>query len=159
MASKHFVLSVVFALFSLAAIAQEDDDPLAPPPSKRSLIPLDTTISIRLISRDTVALDYYALYTFEYKKESKKIIAELMIPKTMDKYRHMAMQTVDVKLCKVTQFVNSYMGYAGKPIEVEDYIEITKENGKDKQYYNFDPSVPNAVLTLCDAQLKSDSEK
>ena len=153
--AKHLFLLIGCMLFSFLASAQEDGDPLAPPPSKPSLIPLDTTITIKLLTRDTASLEYYALYGFEYKKDTKKLFAELMIPRTKDVYRHMATQSVQLKLCRVTQFVNSYMGVASPPIDVEDYIEITKENGKDKQYFNFDPSMPNAFLTICEPVAKS----
>lgn len=147
---KHFFLLICFLSFSVCAIAQEEDDPLAPDPVSQSLIPLDTTISIKLLSRDTTVLDYYTLYGFEYKREAKKIHAELMIPRKDDVYRGKALQTVTLKLCRVTRFVNSFQGMESPPVEVEDFIEITKENGKDKQYYNFDPSLPNVVLTTCD---------
>jgi hypothetical protein len=152
--AKHLFLLIGCILFSFFASAQEDGDPLAPTPSKPSLIPLDTIITIKLLTRDTNSLEYYSLYGFEYKKDTKKLYSELMIPRTKDVYRHMATQSVQVKLCRITQFVNSYMGIASPPIDVEDYIEITKENGKDKQHFNFDPSQPYVFLTICEPAAK-----
>ena len=147
---KYLLLLVSCILLSIAAIAQEEGDPLAPDPISKSIIPLDTVINIKLLSRDTVAFDYYSLYAFEHNQGNKRVYAEFLIPKKKDIYRSKAQQVVAIRLCKLTQFVNSFAGIESKPIEVGDYIEITKDNGKDKQYYNFDPSLPNPVLCLCE---------
>jgi hypothetical protein len=77
-----------------------------------------------------------------------------MIPRVKDMYRHMITLPVQLKLCKVAQFVNSYMGIPSAPIDVEDYIEITSEDGKSKKHFNFDPSQPNAFLTICEPPAK-----
>lgn len=152
---KHLLLCFLCSLISLCTIAQEDDgDPLAPDPLaiKESLIPTDTLIRVKLMSRDTGALDYYSLYAFEYVNNKEKYNLEFIVPKKDDVYRNKMIQPVDIKLCKVTRFVNSWNGIASAPIEIGDYIEITRTNGKDKQYFNFDTSLPHAVYTVCDTK-------
>lgn len=145
------LLIISCILVSFFANAQEEGDPFAPASVKPSLIPLDTVINVRLLTRDTTSLEYYTLYNFEYKKDAKKMYAGIMIPREKDCYRNAITQSVHVKLCRTTQFVNSYMGIPSPPMDVEDYIEITKENGKDKLRFNFDPSQPNAYLTICES--------
>lgn len=148
---KFILLCLACILFSQYAIAQEDEgDPLAPEVGViKSRVPLDTLIRIKLLSRDTVSFDYYSLYAFEYNNGKEKLNHEFMIPRKDDVYRNRAMQTIEIKLCKVTQFINSWKGIPSPPVEIGDYIEITRDNGKDKQYYNFDTSLPHAVYGMC----------
>lgn len=152
--SKHLFLVIGLVLSSFLAFAQEDDDPFAPTPAKPAIVPVDSAITVKLLARDTLSLEYYALYDFEYKNNAKKVYARLMVPRNKDVYHARTAQNVVVKLCRVTEFINSYQGLPSEPIEVEDYIDVTDEKGKGKKHFNLDPSEPNPVLTVCDATTK-----
>jgi hypothetical protein len=157
--NKHLFLVIGLMLSSFLVFAQEEDDPFAPTPGKPTIVPIDSTITIKILARDTATLEYYALYDFEYKNSTKKVYARFMIPRNKDAYRSKPLQNVAVKFCRVTEFINSYQGLPSEPIEVEDYLDVTDENGKGKRHFNLDPSEPNPVLTICDATTKPAASK
>ncbi|MFN4248315.1 MAG: hypothetical protein ACK4EY_11355 [Flavipsychrobacter sp.] len=145
----HLYIRFLLLLLCLAtaAHAQEDAD-ATEVPKLTAAIPLEQAINIKITGRDTAMLNYYNLYAFEYSEGKSKVTGEILVPKYLDAYRHKV--RINVSLCRVTSFI---MHTAANSIEVEDYVEITATNGK-KQYFNFDPELPQPVLTLCSNQQK-----
>ena len=150
-ASVYAVCFLFTLCFSLPALAQEGDPFAVEDPVVINPIPLDSLIELRIKSRDTTAFDYYNLYAFSYITPKTKANAEFMVAKKNDVYKNFS--TAMVKLCRTREFVNSFAGTEGMPIEVGDYIEITKLNG-EKQFFNFDPALPNVVYTICPPKTK-----
>lgn len=144
----HLYIRFLLLLLCLAtaAHAQEDAD-ATEVPKLAATIPLEQAISIKITGRDTAMLNYYNLYAFEYSEGKSKATGEILVPKYLDAYQHKA--RINVSLCRVTSFI---MHTATNSMEVEDYVEVTV-NGK-KQYFNFDPELPQPVLTLCSNQQK-----
>ena len=122
------------------------------------VIPLDTTISITLLSRDTISLDYYSLYAFRYKANTANVDARFIVPKDLDGYKFK--KQVAIKLCRLTTFINSFQGTEGDPMVVEDYMEIRSTFGKHQvQHYNLDPELPDPVFTVCGTQKPARNKK
>ncbi|HLO72253.1 MAG TPA: hypothetical protein VK167_15365 [Flavipsychrobacter sp.] len=140
-------LLLLLLCLATAAHAQEDAD-ATEVPKLAATIPLEQAVSVKVTGRDTAMLNYYNLYAFEYSEGKSKATGEILVPKYLDAYQHKA--RINVSLCRVTSFI---MHTAANSVEVEDYIEITTANGK-KQYFNFDPELPQPVLTLCSNQQK-----
>lgn len=145
----HLYIRLLFILLCLATAthAQEDADATELPKLAVS-VPLEQSINVKITGRDTAMLNYYNLYAFEYSEGKSKAMGEILVPKYLDAYKHKT--KINVSLCRVTNFI---VHTAANSMEVEDYVEITTANGK-KQYFNFDPELPQPVFTLCNKQQK-----
>lgn len=110
-------------------------------------IPLDSNITVTLMSKDASAFDYYSIYNFQYQQGAEKLQAAFIVPKSVDKYK--LLQKNNVKLCRVTSFINSWNGIEGNPVPVEDYIEMPRTDGKGKIHINLDPDLADPVFTIC----------
>lgn len=121
-------------------------------------IPLESSIGITITSRDTALLDYYNLYGFQYKSGSQLATARFMVPKDLDQYK--GKKQVNVKLCRLRTFINSWQGTEGNPIPVDDYVEISTLYGKEKTlHFNLDPELPDPVYTICGTQKMVEKKK
>ncbi len=141
-------LLLLLLCITTAAHAQEDADATELPKLAAS-VPLEQSINIKITGRDTAMLNYYNLYAFEYIEGKSKASGEILVPKYLDAYKHKA--KINVSLCRVTNFI---VHTAANSMEVEDYVEITTAQGK-KQYFNFDPELPQPVFTLCNNKQKN----
>ncbi len=146
--------SLLFVCMLLSAAVKAQDFIADDEPAK---IPLDSLIKLDITGRDTAILEYYTLYGFTYSANGVKVPGEIMVPKKEDTYRNKIF--INTRLCRVKYYVNSFQGLAAPPMEVGDYLEVERHDGKEKQFFNFDTELPNAVYSICESKTASGTKR
>lgn len=123
----------------------------AQPEGFYNTIPTNKNIDITLTYCDSTLLPYYYMYSFEYFNGMDIVAAEMLVPKKEDSF-HKKLMLVNTKLCRIKKFVNTIGKDKYMPIKVNDFLQVIQHGGKDTVFLNFDPMLPNPVLTPCNSK-------
>lgn len=110
------------------------------PINAQNIIPLERTIKIKLLAKDTNFISCYNTYSFVRIDKLFKTKGRFIILKSADNFQDK--KEVEIQLCRIIQLKYEDLNLRG--CSIYNGISI------DDKSYNFNPDKPNVILTVCE---------
>ena len=109
-------------------------------------LPLNRTITVRILGCDKEYLHCYNLYGFEWKTPEDSLTGEFIVPKNADSFQNK--EIISLKLCRVKEFAIMAGGQCRK-LPVEIGLQLEYPGQEERIFLNFDPAGPDPIFIPC----------